>query len=230
MRWRGLPGFAALTADCSVSDATQPITGARNPLEFPVSRSFLRCRGLPRPVPVSGDKSFLRSPEGQHKRFAPIISEKLLVHTPIHISSAVIPRRKGFSTGPSTVLSTASRRSRSSQATVRLPLPVIRCHHYRQSAATRPGPASRTPAIGDRWVGSTEPRSCPSVTVSAWNPCPAGCRPESFRTGSQPDDVCVGGAPRSMCDYLPYGGGDVPSTMRELSTYARGIRPGQMRA
>ena len=43
-----------------MSDAAQPITGARNPLEFPVSRSFLRCRGLPRPIPVSGDKSFLQ--------------------------------------------------------------------------------------------------------------------------------------------------------------------------
>jgi hypothetical protein len=137
-----------------VSDAAQPITGARNPLEFPVSRFFLRCRGLPRPVPVSGDKSFLRSPEGQHKRFAPIISKKSLVHTPIHISSAVIPRREGFSTGPSTVLSTASRRSQNRQAPF-------------TGGPDPPGLASRTSAGRGRWASSADPRSCPSVTVRA---------------------------------------------------------------
>src|ERR1700746_823445 len=93
-------------ADCSASSAAQPATRARNPLEFPVSRSFPRCRSLPRPVPVSGDKEFLLLPQAQHKRFPPAISGIFLIHTLIHISPAVIPYRDEFSTGPSTTVST----------------------------------------------------------------------------------------------------------------------------
>jgi hypothetical protein len=95
--------------------------------------------------------------------------KKLLIHTPIHIFSAVIPRREGFSTGPSTVLSTASRRSRNCEAIVRPPLP----------AARAPGPACRTSAVPGLPDGSIEPRGRPSATIRArLKPLPC-CGPAS---------------------------------------------------
>ena len=218
MRWRGPPGLAALTADCSVSDAAQPITGARNPLEFPVSRSFLRCRGLPRPIPVSGDKSFLQLSGRPAQEVCANNLKKSLVHTPIHISSAVIPRREGFSTGPSTVLSTASRRSQNRQAPF-------------TGSPVPPRPGEPNLCRPGRWASSADPHGCPPVTVRAGLETSALLgSPGSFRAGPHPDCVCAGGAPRSMCDYLPYRGGDVPSTTRELSTRACAISPERMRA
>jgi hypothetical protein len=160
MRWRGPARFRH--ADLPVA---RPLT-LLNRSPGPETRRNSRFPGLSRVAGVSPGRSpfpatreFLRSPEGQHKRFAPAISRIFLIHTSVHISSAVIPRRGAFSTGPSTVLSTAGRRSRSGQVIVRPPLPV----------AGPPGPPrlAPNPAVGRHCLaGVGRTPQLPSVTLS----------------------------------------------------------------
>jgi len=159
--------------------------------------------------PFPATREFLRSPEGQHKRPPPAISRKFLIHTSIHISSAVIPRREGFSTGPSTVLSTASRWPRSRQAIVRLSLPWPGGH------PTRPGPRRLAPNPRCRpalpgWLGRTAPP--PIADAQPGDGCGVALR----------QDRCAITSPRgeAMC-HRPRG---------NLGTRPRGIRPGKTRA
>ena len=58
------------------------------------------------PFPVTRDFYCLRP--AQHKRFPPAISRIFLIHMPIHILRAVIPRGRAFSTESSTAASTGA--------------------------------------------------------------------------------------------------------------------------
>jgi hypothetical protein len=137
-----------------VSDAAQPIAGARNPLEFPVSRSFPRCRGLPRPVPVSGDKSFLQlSRRPAQEVCANNLKKISCPHAHPHLLRCYPPTRR--------ILHRSIHSSVHSQPTVTESSGSL----YRQSGATRPGePNLCRPG---RWASLADPHSCPSVTVRA---------------------------------------------------------------
>jgi hypothetical protein len=137
-----------------VSDAAQPIAGARNPLEFPVSRSFPRCRGLPRPVPVSGDKSFLQlSRRPAQEVCANNLKKISCPHAHPHLLRCYPPTRR--------ILHRSIHSSVHSQPTV----PESSGSLYRQSGATRHGePNLCRPG---RWASLADPHSCPSVTVRA---------------------------------------------------------------
>ena len=109
MRWRGPARFR---------HADLPIARPLTLLNRPPGPETHRNSRFPGPSCVAGvspgrspfpaTREFVRLPSGQHKRLGPAISRNFLIHTSIHISPAVIPRRERFSTGPSTVLSTAS--------------------------------------------------------------------------------------------------------------------------
>jgi hypothetical protein len=152
-----------------VSDAAQPITGARNPLEFPVSRSFLRCRGLPRQVPVSGDKSFLQlSGRPAQEVCANNFKKISCPHAHPHLLRCYPPTRR--------ILHRSIHSSVHSQPTVTESSGSL----YRQSGATRPGePNLCRPG---RWTSSADPHSCPSArSEPAWKPRPCRGSPGSFR-------------------------------------------------